>query len=38
MSTILTAPSTALGIESLTLNVTHEIHVRATLLDAFTGV
>ena len=35
MGTISTAPSTGLGIESLTLVVTQEIHVRASLEDTF---
>ena len=38
MSTITTTPSIVRGIENLTLTVVQEIHVRATLLDAFTGV
>lgn len=38
MSTMLTTPSAALGIESLTLTITQEIHVRATLLDTFAAL
>ncbi len=38
MSTISTAPSTGLGIESLTLSVTQEIHVRASLETTFAAL
>lgn len=38
MSTISTAPSTGVGIESLTLTVTQEIQVRATLEDTFAAL
>jgi len=38
MSTISTAPSTGLGIESLTLVVTQEIHVRASPEDTFAAL
>jgi Activator of Hsp90 ATPase homolog 1-like protein len=38
MSTILTAPSTASGVESLTLTVTQEIHVKATLAETFVAL
>lgn len=38
MSTISVVPSTELGIESLTLSVTQEIHVRATLEDTFAAL
>jgi Activator of Hsp90 ATPase homolog 1-like protein len=38
MSTILTAPSTASGVESLTLTVTQEIHVQATLEETFVAL
>jgi hypothetical protein len=38
MGTISTAPSTGSGIESLTLVVTQEIHVRASLEDTFAAL
>jgi len=38
MGTISTAPSTGLGIETLTLVVTQEIHVRASLEDTFAAL
>lgn len=38
MSTISAAPSTELGMESLTLSVIQEIHVRATLEDTFAAL
>ncbi|MGO9590106.1 MAG: SRPBCC family protein [Candidatus Acidiferrales bacterium] len=38
MSTISTTPSTGSGIESLTLVVTQEIHVRASLQDSFAAL
>src|SRR5271163_2605579 len=38
MSTVLTAPSTGLGIENLTLTITQEIHVEATLEDTFAAL
>ena len=38
MSTISAAPSTGFGIENLTLTVTQEIHVRATLEDTFAAL
>jgi activator of Hsp90 ATPase-like protein len=38
MSTISAVPSTELGVESLTLSVIQEIHVRATLEDTFAAL
>src|SRR5580704_5172374 len=38
MSTISAVPSSALGIENLTLTVTQEIHVQATLEDTFAAL
>ncbi|MGB6387783.1 MAG: SRPBCC domain-containing protein [Terriglobales bacterium] len=38
MSTISTAPSTGLEIESLTLTITQEIHVRASLEKTFAAL
>ena len=38
MGAISTAPSTGVGIESLTLTVTQEIHVQASLEDTFAAL